>query len=75
MSPIVNRLEDEFQGKVFVQRLDVGMREGLQIQENLGLRGHPAFAILDSNGVLVARYFGIVEEENLRQALESVAPP
>lgn len=74
MSPIVNRLENEFAGEITVQRLDVNQPENAEIQQAYNLRGHPTFAVLNGSGEVVNRYFGVVDEIVLRQDMQAIAP-
>jgi hypothetical protein len=72
MMPIVNGLEEEFSGRVAVVQLDAALKGNAALQSQWGLRGHPTFALLDSNGEVVQTLFGSYPESNLRRAMESV---
>lgn len=74
MSPIVHRLESEFDGEVVIHRLDVDQPDNAQIQRAYDMRGHPTFALLDQNGEVANRYFGVVDEGILRQDMEKLIP-
>ncbi|MCO5186508.1 MAG: hypothetical protein M9928_15735 [Anaerolineae bacterium] len=71
----MNGLETEFDGKVTFVRLNAAQREVEQLQQQLGLRGHPAVGLLNSKGHLVERYFGVQSAETLRQRLQRLASP
>ena len=70
MQPIVNGLEEEYSEIVF-RRLNAGS-DGAAAFEQLALRGHPAFLIFLPDGTEVFRSIGLQEEDNLREAIETV---
>jgi hypothetical protein len=72
MMPIVDRLEETFEGQVSIVRLDAGQPASLELQDRWGLRGHPSFAVLDGEGQVAERFFGPQSEGLLRQSMESV---
>ncbi|MFN2189882.1 MAG: TlpA family protein disulfide reductase [Candidatus Promineifilaceae bacterium] len=72
MTPIVDRLQVEFDGRVSVYRLNAAQEINVRIQSQWGLRGHPSFAVLDEDGSIVHQFFGPQTEIDLRQAMESV---
>jgi thioredoxin-like negative regulator of GroEL len=72
MEPIVNGLEQEFSGQLQVMRLDADDPVNEQLMQDLGLRGHPSFAVIDAQGNITARFFGPQSAETLREALQNV---
>jgi thioredoxin-like negative regulator of GroEL len=72
MMPIVDGLEAEFAGQVAVVRLNVAVPANEALQQSYGLRGHPAFAVLDRNNQVVARFMGPQTAATLRQAMEEL---
>lgn len=72
MIPIVDGLGVEFEGKVSVVQLNAVQKANTKLQNRLGLRGHPSFAVLDGNGSVVQQFFGPQAEATLREAMESV---
>ena len=72
MTPIVNGLEAEFEGKVSVVQLNAAQKANAALQSQWGLRGHPSFAVLDENGSVVKLFFGPQVETDLREAMDSV---
>ena len=72
MKPIVNRLQEEFEGKVSVYQLNAAQEANVRLQNQWGLRGHPAFAILDEDGSVADKLFGPQTEVDLRRAMESI---
>ena len=72
MEPIVNGLEQEFSGQLQVMRLDADDPVNEQLMQDLGLRGHPSFAVIDAQGHITARFFGAQFAETLLEALQNV---
>jgi len=72
--PIVDGLEEEFEGRVSVFRLNVSDGDNAALQNQLGLSGHPAFAILNENEQIVQIYFGPQTAEILREAMTAASP-
>ncbi len=72
MMPIVDRLGDEFEGKVAVLQLDAGQKVNAELQSRYEVRGHPSFIVLDGDGLVVHRFFGPQAEGILRQAMLTV---
>lgn len=72
MTPIVDGLEDEFVGAVSVVRLDADEPVNAQIQTRLGVRGHPSFAVLDSEGMVAQRFLGPQTVGVLHEAMATV---
>ncbi|MGD8585466.1 MAG: thioredoxin family protein [Chloroflexota bacterium] len=72
MTPIVDGLSAEFEGRAAVIKLNAvePANEGLQARYNV--RGHPSFVVLDGDGRAVQRFFGPQTEDLLRQALKDV---
>ena len=73
MTPIVHGLQEEFEGRATVLRLDAARPENGRLQQSYGLRGHPTFAILDGEGRVVERLTGLQPAERLRAVLTAVA--
>lgn len=72
MEPIVDGLEQEFAGQIQIMRLDANDPTNSQLMEILDLRGHPAFAVIDAQGQVTARFFGPQPIETLREAMQAV---
>lgn len=74
MEPIVNGLEESNPQAAEYRRIDADSDEGKAIYQTYGLRGHPAFVILDPSGEVL--WFGIGEltlEELQSQLNEALA--
>ena len=69
MMPIVNGLDTEFAGQISVSELNAGLPVNAALQSQYGLRGHPSFVILDSNTLVVQKFFGPQKEVALREAI------
>lgn len=69
MMPIVDGLEVEFAGQVDVVRLDAAEPVNVELQTELGVRGHPSFVVLDANNAPVARFIGPQTVEMLWEAM------
>lgn len=67
-------LRAEYQDRVNFVILDYDLRDDTELARALGVRAHPAFAVVaaDSDEV-VERLFGPLTEETLRQVLERAA--
>lgn len=72
MRPIVDGLQAEFAEHVAFQYLNAGDgANGQQAFSQLNLPGHPAFVILQPDGTTLYRAFGIVQESDLRAAIQA----
>jgi thioredoxin-like negative regulator of GroEL len=74
MRPIVDGLAVEFSGQVNVARLDAALPANERLQAGYGLRGHPAFVVLDAAGSVTERFVGPQTAATLRAALTAVTP-
>ena len=72
MTPIVNGLEEEFDGKASVISLDASVPANARLQSAYGLRGHPTLVVLGKDGRVSRRFFGPVTAGSLRDALAMV---
>jgi hypothetical protein len=74
MTPIVDGLEREFDGQLTVIRLDAGVPANERLQLSYGMRGHPAFLVLDETDEVSAQFFGKQTAVTLREAMTTVQP-
>jgi thioredoxin-like negative regulator of GroEL len=72
MMPIVNGLDEEFEGKVSTVQLNAAEEANAMLQNQWGLRGHPTFALVDANDSVVQLFFGPQPEAVLREAMETL---
>ena len=70
----MNGLKDEYGDTIEFYRLDANDPEMQQIQNDLDLRGHPSVAILDQNGAVIQRFFGVQPAEMIKPYLDAVKP-
>jgi thioredoxin-like negative regulator of GroEL len=69
----VHGLRPEYQEQVNFVILDYDIREEAALAERLGVRAHPAFAVLGADSVEVEeRRFGPMDETALRALLDGV---
>mgnify|MGYP003573783611 CR=1 FL=1 len=74
MTPIVNGLQEEFAGDINVLNLNVAEAQNDDLQQEFGLRGHPAFVILDENNQVLETMIGPQTEAVLRTAVLQALP-
>jgi hypothetical protein len=74
MMPIVDGLEREFEERLEVVRLNAAIPGEQRLAEDVELRSHPSFAVLDADGRVRQRFYGPQAVETLRVAVESVLP-
>ena len=70
MQPIVNRLEDDYNGRLVFAALNAET-DGAEAFEKAALPGHPGFLIYLPEGKEYYRSFGIVSENALRDEIEA----
>ncbi len=71
MSLVVDGLAQDYGGRIVFQRLNA-QREGKESFRQYGLRGHPAYVILDGKGRVVWQKIGEVSPQELKDALRRV---
>jgi thioredoxin-like negative regulator of GroEL len=69
MMPIVDGLEQEFEGRMVVAGLNLAVPANQEFQQQLGVRGHPSFVVLDAGGRVVEQYVGQQSADTLRTAM------
>jgi len=73
MKPVVDRLEQEYQGKVEFKIYNVETsEEGSALMRSYGAQYVPTFVFLNRNGSEAGRLVGEVAEEQLRSKLDSL---
>lgn len=72
MTPIVNGLQTEYGDRVVFRHFNVTTPEGARMQVRYGLRGHPAFVLVDSRGQVSWQVVGQVSKQELRTRLEAL---
>lgn len=72
MTPIVNGLQAEYADRVVFEQRNVATPEGARLQERYGLRGHPAYVLVDSRGQVSWQGVGQVPESELRMRIQAL---
>lgn len=73
MQPIVHGLQEEYQDQLLVESHNADLAEAQALADKLGVRGHPAYAIVDSDGVVRWTGKGAVSVAFLRKVIEEHA--
>lgn len=72
MQPIVDGLREQYDGRV--EFADFNARDGAEGEtyfEQLSLPGHPGIVILNIDGDVLYRGFGVVEQQRLEDEIET----
>ncbi|MHC4249775.1 MAG: thioredoxin family protein [Planctomycetota bacterium] len=69
LEPVVDRLADEYRGRVFIGKLDIDAKGAREIAGRFGIRGIPTLVFL-SDGEEVERVVGLAEEPDLKAAID-----
>jgi thiol-disulfide isomerase/thioredoxin len=73
MKPVVDRLEQEYEGKVEFRLYDVDKsNEGQDLMRQYGAQYVPTFVFLNSDGTEADRAVGEVSEDDMRAILDSL---
>ena len=70
MKPIVHGLEAEYQERIQFTYLDMDDPATDAIKRELGFQWRPHFFLLDGSGAVIRQWVGMVEEQELRAALD-----
>ena len=70
MKPIVHGLEAEYQERIQFTYLDMDDPATDAIKRELGFQWRPHFFLLDGSGEIIRQWVGMVEEQELRAALD-----
>lgn len=70
MTPVVNGLRDEFNGRAAFVILNAAFGEGKDAFEVYKLPGHPSYVLLNTSGEVVWRAFGPQTEATLESAID-----
>jgi thioredoxin-like negative regulator of GroEL len=72
MRPIVHELEAEYWGKVDFVYLDRESPANKAVVKQYGIFGQPIFILIQPDGSEIQRWFGTVDLDAVRQALDAV---
>ena len=70
MTPIVDGLEKQYQGRIAFQRINADRGPGPQIIRQYNILGHPTVLLLDQAGKEIKRLLGPQSAEDLEVLLE-----
>lgn len=73
MRPVVHRLEDEYWNRVDFVYLDREDDANRDVVREYGISGQPVFILLDASGNEVQRWFGRVDVNTLREAMDAIS--
>jgi len=71
MQPIVDGLENNYQGTVEFKRINASTSAGLEIFNSYSLFGHPSYLILDDTGKVLWQSVGEQSEESIESILNA----
>lgn len=72
MRPVVNGLEEKYGEQIDFRRYNIVSKEGQAWANEYGLRGHPAYVLLDRAGHERWRYVGVASPEVMEAELAAV---
>ena len=72
MVPVVNGVEDKFSEQIEFRRIDANSVDGKQAFRVYGLRGHPAFVLLNPDGSVLWRGLGEQSKEDIERQLQVI---
>ena len=72
MAPIVDDIARQYRSELEVETLNVETAAGVEAAEERGVVGTPTVLLLDSDGIEVGRYQGVVPQSSLEQAVEQL---
>lgn len=70
MSPIVDGLEQQYQGQISVRRINAAAGDGPAIMKAYRILGHPGILIFDRQGQEVKRLMGVQPVEEIEVVLK-----
>lgn len=70
MSPIVDGLEQQYQGQISVRRINAAAGDGPAIMKAYRILGHPVVLIFDRQGQEVKRLMGVQPVEEIEVVLK-----
>lgn len=69
---MVHGLEGVYWGQVDFVYIDREAGENQSVTEQFGIRAQPVIVLLDADGNEIERFFGLVDEADLRTALDNL---
>jgi hypothetical protein len=74
MHPIVDGIKAQYAGVLTVYKLDYNQPTDQRIAHAYAVRSHPVTLVIDRTGAQVARWSGIVSEDEIVLALRNLVP-
>ena len=71
MKPVVDRLENDMDGKLEIIRVNIQDSVGRELARNFGFEYTPTFIFFDGNGNELWRQVGGLDTERVRSSLSS----
>ena len=68
MAPVVHGLEAEYADRMNFAYLDIDDPNTLEFRDTLGRRAQPEFYLLDADGNVIQKWYGIVSPEEFETA-------
>jgi len=72
MGPIIDKLAEEYKGKVKIGKVNVDETENKEIAIQYGIQGIPSFKIF-KDGKVISEFVGMQNEETLKKKLEEAS--
>lgn len=72
MTPIVDGLEEQYQGRVAFRRIDANRGDGPAIIRQHNILGHPTILIVDQAGKEINRLLGPQSAEDIEVILQQI---
>ncbi len=72
MRPIVDGLEQQFEGQIAVQRINAAVGDGPAVMKAYHILGHPVVLIFDRQGQEVERLAGPQPSQKIKEVLKKV---
>lgn len=72
MTPIVDGIEEQYQGRIAVQRIDANRDDGPKIVRDYNILGHPTLLLIDRQGQEQSRLIGPQEAEDVTVLVEQI---
>jgi thiol-disulfide isomerase/thioredoxin len=71
MKPVVNRLSEEYRGRVDFLAVDVTEQSSKELMEKYRYVGRPQFVVVAPDGTIIASRNGIQPYERLKEDIEA----
>jgi thioredoxin-like negative regulator of GroEL len=72
MAPIMNKLEQQYQGRINFVYMDVDDPRTATFRRELRYKAEPYYVLIDGQGKMLKQWGGYVKEEDFRQVFDAV---